>query len=57
MKEPPRNLAASVHQRLKNAAAESGGRFNDLFQHYALERFLCRLAASPHRDRFILKGR
>ena len=32
MKEPPRNLAASVHQRLKNAAAESGGRFNDLFR-------------------------
>lgn len=56
MREPPRNLAASVHHRLKNAAAESGGRFNDLFQHYALERFLCRLAASPHRDRFILKG-
>jgi len=25
-------------------------------QHYALERFLCRLAASSHRDRFILKG-
>jgi hypothetical protein len=33
-----------------------GERFNDLLQHYALERFLCRLAASPHRGRFILKG-
>lgn len=34
----------------------SGERFNDLLQHYALERFLCRLAASPHRGRFVLKG-
>ncbi|MDY7110225.1 MAG: nucleotidyl transferase AbiEii/AbiGii toxin family protein [Planctomycetota bacterium] len=56
MKPPPRNIAASVHQRLKNAAAQSGERFNDLLQHYALERFLCRLAASPYRDRFVLKG-
>lgn len=56
MKQPPRNLAASVHQRLKNLADESGQRFNDLLQHYALERFLYRLAASPYRDRFVLKG-
>ncbi len=56
MKPPPSNTAASVHQRLKNAAEKSGERFNDLFQHYALERFLCRLAASPHRARFVLKG-
>ncbi|MBX3372605.1 MAG: nucleotidyl transferase AbiEii/AbiGii toxin family protein [Phycisphaeraceae bacterium] len=56
MKQQPRNTAASVHQQLKNAADKSGERFNDLLQHYALERFLCRLAASPHRGRFILKG-
>lgn len=56
MNSPPRNTSASVHQRLKNAAERSGERFNDLFQHYALERFLCRLAASPHRNRFVLKG-
>lgn len=56
MKKPPSNIAASVHQRLKNAADASGERFNDLLQHYALERFLCRLAASPHRERFVLKG-
>jgi hypothetical protein len=56
MKPPPRNTSASVHQRLKNAAERSGERFNDLLQHYALERFLCRLAASPHRGRFVLKG-
>jgi hypothetical protein len=56
MKLPPRNTCASVHQRLKNVAERSGERFNDLLQHYALERFLCRLAASPHRSRFVLKG-
>jgi len=56
MKKPPRNIAASVHQRLKNAADASGERFNDLLQHYALERFLCRLAASTHGERFVLKG-
>lgn len=56
MKPPPRNVAASVHQRLKNVAEKSGERFNDLLQHYALERFLCRLSASPHRNRFVLKG-
>lgn len=56
MKHPPRNIAASVHQRLKNASDASGERFNDLLQHYALERFLFRLAASPHSERFVLKG-
>jgi len=56
VKQPPRNIAASIHQRIKNAADQSGERFSDLLQHYALERFLYRLAASPHRDRFVLKG-
>lgn len=55
MKDPV-NLAASVHHRLKNTARQSGERFNDLLQHYALERFLHRLAESAHRDQFILKG-
>ncbi len=56
MKKSPRNIAPSVHQRLKNASDASGERFDDLLQHYALERFLFRLAASPHSDRFVLKG-
>jgi len=56
MKQPPRNIAASVRQRLRNASDQSGERFNDLLQHYALERLLYRLAASAHRNRFILKG-
>ena len=50
------NLAKSVHQRLLNLSKQRGQRFNDLLQHYALERWLYRLSASRHRDRFILKG-
>lgn len=53
---PPTNMAASVHQRLKNRAAASGERFNDLMQHYALERFLYRLSVSAHAEKFVLKG-
>jgi predicted nucleotidyltransferase component of viral defense system len=52
----PRNLAASIHQRLLNAAHKSGRQFNELLQYYALERFLYRLSASPHVERFVLKG-
>ncbi|TVR46664.1 MAG: nucleotidyl transferase AbiEii/AbiGii toxin family protein [Planctomycetota bacterium] len=50
------NLAKSVHQRLLNLAKQRGQRFNDLLQHYALERWLYRLSKSVHRDRFVLKG-
>lgn len=52
----PKNVAASVHQRLKNEAKATGQTFNDLLQHYALERFLFRLSKSEHADRFVLKG-
>jgi hypothetical protein len=41
---------------LRKAAQGSGERFNDMLQHFALERFLHRLAMSPYRDRFTLKG-
>lgn len=54
--EAPKNMAASVHQRLKNVADRSGQTFNDLLQHYALERFLYRLSVSPHASTFVLKG-
>lgn len=52
----PKNVAASVHQRLKNEARASGQTFNDLLQHYGLERFLFRLSKSGHSERFVLKG-
>ncbi len=37
-KRPIKDVAASVHQRLLNVAKQSSRRFNDLLQHYALER-------------------
>lgn len=50
------NIAASVRQRLLNVAKASGRPFQELLQYYAMERFLYRLAQSPHADRFVLKG-
>ncbi len=52
----PANLTASIHQRLLNQARTTGRPFDELLQYYAIERFLYRLAKSPHRDRFVLKG-
>ena len=52
----PKNLPASVHQRLLNKARESGRPFNELLQYYAMERFLYRISRSPHAGRFVLKG-
>jgi len=52
----PTNLSASVRQRLKNIADESGRPFAEVLQWYAIERFLARFAITPHRDTFLLKG-
>jgi hypothetical protein len=51
-----RNIAASVHQRLLNKSRESARTFNELFQYYAIERFLYRLSRSSYAEKFILKG-
>ena len=51
-----RNLAASVRQRLLNRAKKEGKPFNQLLQHFALERFLYRLGCSAYKQQFILKG-
>jgi hypothetical protein len=51
-----RNVAASVRQRLMNAAKESGRPFQEVLQYFAMERFLYLLSLSPHAERFILKG-
>ncbi len=55
-KEKPRNLSASVRQRLLNIARTQGEDFQFVLTHYALERFLYRLSQSKHRDVFVLKG-
>ena len=52
----PRDLAASVRQRLMNRSRETDRPFAELLQYYAMERFLYRLSTSPHARRFVLKG-
>lgn len=56
MTRPPRNVVASVLARLRNIAQEAGLSFNDILQAYVIERFLARLARSPHVDTVLLKG-
>ncbi len=51
-----KNTSVSVHDRLRNMAKEFSRPFNELLQHFAIERFIYRLSKSPHADRFILKG-
>ena len=51
-----KNVAASVRQRLLNAARESGRPFDEILQYFAMERFLYRLSRSQHAERFVLKG-
>ena len=56
MPEKPRNVGASVRQRLLNLARASGPPLELLLTRYALERLLHRLSLSAHRERFVLKG-
>ena len=48
MKKATLDLAASVHQRLLNLAAERKEDFGLLLTRYALERFLYRLSVSEY---------
>jgi hypothetical protein len=52
----PKDVAASVRQRLLNRARETGQDFQRVLVRYGIERLLYRLSRSPHRDRFVLKG-
>lgn len=56
MTRPIRDVAASVRQRLSNFARQHQRPAAEVYQYFAMERFLYRLAESPHRDRFVLKG-
>lgn len=56
MPDKPRNVGASVRQRLLNLAHARGQPLELLLTRYALERLLHRLSLSLHRDRFVLKG-
>jgi hypothetical protein len=50
MTRPVKDIAASVRQRLQNAAKTAGRPFHEVFEYYAMERFLYRLARSQHFD-------
>jgi predicted nucleotidyltransferase component of viral defense system len=52
----PKNIAASVRQRLLNKARHDKRPFNEMLQYFAIERFLFRLSRSSHAEKFILKG-
>lgn len=54
MKTP--NVAASVRHRLLTLARARNWEFNRVLARYGVERVLCRLTASPHGERFLLKG-
>jgi predicted nucleotidyltransferase component of viral defense system len=56
MADAPKNIAASVKQRLLNKARAQGRGFDILLVRFALERLLFRLSQSVHRDNYILKG-
>ena len=56
MPDRPRNIGASVRQRLLNLAHARGQPRELLLTRYVLERLLHRLSLSPHRERFVLKG-
>lgn len=47
MTRPLRDVAASVRQRLQNVAKATGRPFQEVFDYYAMERFLYRLARQP----------
>jgi hypothetical protein len=55
-KGKPRDLAASVRQRLLTRAKERGEEFTFVLTRFALERLLFRIGQSGHAGRFVLKG-
>lgn len=56
MAKQPKDIAASVRQRLLNLAREEGQVFDVVLVAFGLERLVYRLSLSDYRDRFVLKG-
>ena len=52
----PKNLVASIRDRLRALARQQREDYNFTLMRYANERFLYRLSQSPHRRVFVLKG-
>jgi predicted nucleotidyltransferase component of viral defense system len=56
MAKAPKNLTASIRQRLLDLARREGRVFDVVLVTYGLERLIFRLSISDYRDQFILKG-
>jgi hypothetical protein len=56
LKKRVKDISASVRQKLLNNAKSTNRPFQEVLQYFAMERFLYRLAQSPHADKFVLKG-
>ena len=56
MAKPPKDIAASIRQRLLNLARQEGQVFDVVLVAFGLERLVYRLSVSDYRDRFVLKG-
>lgn len=56
MKPPPKNMAASVRERLSELAVRHGYDFQQVLTSFAIERLLFRLSISAHASSFVLKG-
>lgn len=52
----PRNVTASVTDRLRKLAYDRGEVFDAILNRYALERILYRMGSSRYADTFVLKG-
>lgn len=56
MKQPVKNIPASILARLKNRSEILKRPFAEILQYYAMERFLYRLSKTKYAAKFILKG-
>lgn len=56
MREPKKNIVASIQARLRSEADQQGIPFGEVLQYYVMERFLYRLSKSQYVDKFVLKG-
>lgn len=56
MTRSPKNIAASVRQRLLEESKRRGTDFDAILVRFAVERILSRLSQSRFADRFVLKG-
>ncbi len=56
MTPSPKNVPASIRERLRNLSRPDGSDFNLLLAAFATERFLYRLSQSKYAEHFVLKG-